>query len=154
MAFGKIHSSSEEHEDLAEINIIPLVDVMLVLLIVFMVAAPLSISGMKVELPSSKAKGASIDHNQIILTITKEGNFFIDKMPLPEAELTKRIQAIFEFRENKELFIRADRNVSYGSVVDAMSAARMAGVQKMGMLTRPDGPKSSATDRTQGKKKG
>jgi biopolymer transport protein ExbD len=154
MAFGKFQPSSEEHEDMAEINIIPLVDVMLVLLIVFMVAAPLSISGIKVELPTSKAKGTSMEQNNIILSITKDGGYYIDKMQIPQPELIKKIHAIFEFREKKEIFIRADRAVDYGVVVDAMSAAKLAGVQKMAMLTRPDGPKSSAVQGARGKKKG
>jgi len=139
MAFGSMGSGFDEGEpdDMAEINIIPLVDVMLVLLIVFMVAAPLSISGIKVELPSSRAKGASVDKNRIILSISKAGNYFVDKMPIPRPELEKRMQALFEFKDKKELFIRADRGVEYGAVVDAMSAAKLAGVNKMAMLTKP-----------------
>ena len=154
MAFGKMDSSSEDNPDMAEINIIPLVDVMLVLLIVFMVAAPLSISGIKVELPSSKAQGVTMEQNNIILSISKDGGYYIDKMKIPQSELIKKIHAIFEFREKKEIFIRADREVDYGVVVDAMSAAKLAGVQKMAMLTRPDGPKSSAIPGPQGKKRG
>jgi biopolymer transport protein TolR len=154
MAFGKMHSSSEEHEDLAEINIIPLVDVMLVLLIVFMVAAPLSISGIKVELPTSKTKEASVGQSNIILSITKEGHYYIDKMRIPQGELGKKIQALFAYRDNKELFIRADRAVDYGVVVDAMSAAKMAGVHKMGMLTKPDTMKSSSKRPSDTRKRG
>ncbi|MEZ4741383.1 MAG: biopolymer transporter ExbD [Bdellovibrionota bacterium] len=139
MAFGNLSSGSnqDQPDDLAEINIIPLVDVMLVLLIVFMVAAPLSISGIKVQLPTSKARGTSVDESRIILSIDKGGNYFVDKMPIPRPELEKRIHALFEFREKKELFIRADRGVYYGAVVDAMSAAKLAGVNKMAMLTQP-----------------
>ena len=154
MAFGKFNSSSEDNEDMAEINIIPLVDVMLVLLIVFMVAAPLSISGIKVNLPTSKAQGTSMEQNNIILSINKNGEYFVDQMKIPSSELVKKIHALFEFRERKEIFIRADRAVDYGMVIDAMSAAKLAGVQKMAMLTRPDGPKSSAIQGAPGKKKG
>ena len=136
MAFNFNNDPNENH-DLAEINIIPLVDVMLVLLIIFMVAAPLSIGGLKVDLPHSKAKGGGVDENRIVLTISKEGDFFLDKLKIPKNSLEARRKALYEFRNKKELYIRADRNVAYGRVVDAMSAAKIAGVQKMSMLTQP-----------------
>jgi len=136
MAFGKIGpSKSDEHEDLAEINIIPLVDVMLVLLIIFMVAAPLSIGGIKVTLPTSKAKGASIDENRVVLTINRTGAYYLEKQPVPELQLAAKFKAIYEYRQKKELYIRADQSVAYGKVVYAMSAAKLAGVTKLAMLT-------------------
>ncbi len=145
MAF-KLGPRSEEggNEDLAEINIIPLVDVMLVLLIIFMVAAPLSITGIKVNLPSSKAKGTQVDENRVILSINSDGNYFIDKMRIPAAQLSERMKAIYQYRDKKELFIRADRRVEYGNVIYAMSAAKLAGVLKMAMLTKPENKGKSA----------
>lgn len=132
-------SSGDDHEyqDLAEINIIPLVDVMLVLLIIFMVTAPLSIGGIKVELPTSKAKSTSIDEDRIVLSINQKGEYYIEKMVVAPAALPERLRAIYEFREKKEIYIRADRGVPYGRVVDAMSAAKLAGVSRMSMLTQP-----------------
>ncbi len=135
MAFNLNNDS--DNNDLAEINIIPLVDVMLVLLIIFMVAAPLSIGGLKVDLPRSKAKGGGVDENRIVLTINKDGDFFIDKLKIPSNSLEARMKALYEYRTKKELYIRADHRVSYGKVVDAMSAAKIAGVKKMSMLTQP-----------------
>lgn len=136
MAFSRIGSSkSEESEDLAEINIIPLVDVMLVLLIIFMVTAPLSIGGIKVDLPASKAKGTNVDEDRIVLTVSSRGEYFLEKMPIPENGLEAKLKAIYEFRQKKELYIRADQGVSYGRVVFAMSAAKIAGVTKLAMLT-------------------
>jgi biopolymer transport protein TolR len=126
-----------DHEDLAEINIIPLVDVMLVLLIIFMVAAPLSIGGIQVELPYSKARGSSVDEDRVVLSINNNGEFFIEKMQIPEPTLEDKMKAIYQFRKKKELYIRADEKVVYGKVVQAMSAARLAGVTKLSMLTRP-----------------
>lgn len=141
MAFGRLGGEKEsgDSEDLAEINIIPLVDVMLVLLIIFMVTAPLSIGGIKVDLPTSKARSASIDEDRIVLSINAKGKYFIDKAEIPEAAMVERFKAIYQHREKKELFIRADRAVAYGKVVEAMSAARQAGVVKMGMLTQQQG---------------
>ena len=127
----------EEHQDLAEINIIPLVDIMLVLLIIFMVAAPLSISGIGVQLPKSKAKGGRVDESRIILSIDAKGGFFLDKQEIPPEQLEAKMQAIFSVREKKELYIRADKRVRYGRVVDAMGAAKLAGVSKLSMLTSP-----------------
>ena len=138
MAFGGLQKrDDQETNDMAEINIIPLVDVMLVLLIIFMVTAPLSIGGIKVELPFSKAKGGSVDENRVVLSINKKGEYYLEKMRIPTSELEKRMHAIYEFREKKELFIRADTGVEYGKVVNAMSAAKMAGVGKISMLTQP-----------------
>lgn len=137
MAFGNMNSSEEENRDMAEINIIPLVDVMLVLLIIFMVAAPLSITGIKVNLPTSAAKGSHVDEGRVILSINPKGDFYLEKTKIENKNLKDKLVAIFENKEKKQLFIRADRTVAYGKVVDAMSAAKLAGVQKMSMLTVP-----------------
>lgn len=136
MAF-QINNQDEDNQDMVDINIIPLVDVMLVLLIIFMVTAPLSIGGINVQLPFSKAKGGSIDEDRIVLSINNQGEYYLDKLQIPSAALEERMKAIYEFREKKELYIRADRGVQYGKVVDAMSAAKLAGVGKMSMLTQP-----------------
>lgn len=139
MAFrmGPSAGPDDEHQDIAEINIIPLVDIMLVLLIIFMVAAPLSISGIGVQLPKSKAKGAKVDESRIILSIDSDGGFFLDKQRIPPEQLEAKMQAIFAVRDKKELYIRADKRVLYGSVIDAMGAAKLAGVSKLSMLTSP-----------------
>lgn len=139
MAFkmGSSHGGNDDgHEDLAEINIIPLVDVMLVLLIIFMVTAPLSIGGIKIELPTSKARSSAVDEDRIVLTITKGGEFFLDKTKIPNISLPERLKSIYEMRTKKEIYIRADRDVPYGRVVDAMSAAKLGGVGKISMLTQ------------------
>lgn len=149
MAFGRLsHSKSEdEGEDIAEINIIPLVDVMLVLLIIFMVTAPLSIGGIKVELPHSKARAGGIDEDRIVLSISSKGEFYLDKVKIEDASLADRFKEIYRHRDKKELYIRADRGVAYGKVVDAMSAAKVAGVLKMGMLTQAGGNSGNAVKR-------
>ena len=149
MAFrlGPSSGHGEEHQDMAEINIIPLVDIMLVLLIIFMVAAPLSISGIGVQLPKSKAKGGSVDESRIILTIDAEGGFFLDKQKIPSEQLEAKMMAIFAVRDKKELYIRADKRVRYGSVVDAMGAAKLAGVSKLSMLTSPRQASAQKSDK-------
>ena len=130
----------EDDKDFSDINIIPLVDVMLVLLIIFMVTAPLSIGGIKVQIPVSKARTSQIDEDRIILTINKHGEFYIDENRIDPSILQSKLSAIYEFRKKKELYIRADSKVFYEKVVEAMSAAKLAGVTKMSMLTQA--PKS------------
>ncbi len=136
MAFGRFApKGNDENDEVAEINIIPLVDVMLVLLIIFMVTAPLSIGGIKVDLPVSKAKGTNVDEDRIVLSINKAGGFYLEKQQIPEPTLEAKFKAIYEYRQKKELYIRADQGVQYGKVVYAMSAAKLAGVTKLAMLT-------------------
>lgn len=144
-AFGKLGSqiTSEGTEDIAEINIIPLVDVMLVLLIIFMVTAPLSIGGIKVDLPVSKARGSAVEEDRIILSIDRAGKYYLDKQNIPDVGLEARLKAIYQARQKKELYIRADQAVAYGRVVHAMSAAKLAGVVKLSMLTNADASKKS-----------
>lgn len=131
--------SDNEDAEMSDINIIPLVDVMLVLLIIFMVTAPLSIGGINVSVPSSKARSLSLDEERVVLSIDKSGRFFIEKMEVAPKDLESRLKAIYEFRKEKNIYIRADKHVNYGQVVYAMSAAKIAGVQKMSMLTKSVG---------------
>ena len=130
-------TDNDERDDLAEINIIPLVDIMLVLLITFMIAAPLSIRGINVNLPTSKAKGQHVDGEKVILSIDKNGKYFLEKVHITAQELPNKIQAIYATKKDKNLYIRADKNVAYGTVVDAMGIAKLAGVDKIAMLTTP-----------------
>lgn len=137
MDFKMDHGEEESDGAMADINIVPLVDVMLVLLIIFMVTAPLSIGGIKVSLPTSKARSASISEDRVVLSINRKGQYYIEKMEVPARSLRERLLAIFEHRKSKELYIRADKRVVYGKVVDAMSAAKVAGISKISMLTKP-----------------
>ena len=134
----KSNLDEEEVEShMADINIVPFVDILLVLLVVFMVAAPLSMSGIKIKMPSSRAKSAVIDENRVVLTIDKEGSYYVGKVNITSAKLETKLKAIFEYRKNKDLYIRADKRVVYGKVVSAMGYAKMAGVDKISMLTKP-----------------
>jgi biopolymer transport protein TolR len=133
-------SSQSDNDDdsgqVADINIVPLVDVMLVLLIIFMVTAPLSIGGINVELPSSKARSSGMAEDRVVLSINSKGQYFIEKMEVPAGVLDQRLKDLYQQREKKELYIRADKTVVYGRVVDAMSAAKLAGVTRISMLTQ------------------
>lgn len=122
--------------DLADINMIPLIDVMLVLLITFMIAAPLSIRGIHVELPATKGGGSSVTEEKLVLAIDKTGAYFIDKVSITEEALEKHLAGIFAVRHDKSLFIRADTEAKHGSVVHAMATAKIAGVKRISVLTQ------------------
>ena len=126
---------NDEYKDLCEINIIPLVDIMLVLLIIFMIATPLSISGIGVKLPTSKSQGKSVDQSKVIVSISQKGEYFIGKHQIKPENLETEMKIIYSVKEKKELYIRADKNVAYGKVVNLMSSAKLAGVIKISMLT-------------------
>ncbi len=123
---------------LSEINVTPFVDVMLVLLIIFMVTAPLMHQGIDVDLPDTTTQQLRLKDEPLILTIDKAGNYHLGRRVVSEAELSEKLEAIFEGRDSKEIFLRADENVAYGFVVKALAAARQAGATKLGMVTEPE----------------
>jgi len=123
---------------LSEINVTPLVDVMLVLLVIFMVTAPMMLQGVDVDLPETTTQPIRVRDEPLVLTVKKEGTFFIGRRELPAAELTAKLAAIFEGRDSKEIFLRADKETPYGFVVQALAAAREAGAKQLGMVTEPE----------------
>jgi biopolymer transport protein TolR len=122
---------------MAEINVTPLVDVMLVLLIIFMVTAPMLQMGIDVNLPRVKAKSVDVAEEKLVLTINGAKQIYINKTMTPLAELGKKLEHIFASRIEREVYMRADRNVPYGFVVEVMAEIRKAGVDKLGMITEP-----------------
>ncbi|MGA3279781.1 MAG: protein TolR [Smithella sp.] len=122
---------------MAEINVTPLVDVMLVLLIIFMVTAPMLSMGIDVNLPRVKSKSVDVTEEKLVLTISEAKEIFLNKTKLPLGELNAKLEAIFSNRIDREIFLRADKNVPYGFVVEVMSEVRKAGVDKLGMITEP-----------------
>jgi biopolymer transport protein TolR len=123
---------------MSEINVTPLVDVMLVLLIIFMVTAPMMQQGVDVELPKTTTQPMKIKDEPLILTIKKDGKLFLGRQEIAAAELQKKLEAIFAGTDSKELYLRADQAVPYGQVARAMAAAREAGASKLGMVTEPE----------------
>jgi len=126
------------HRPLSEINVTPFVDVMLVLLIIFMVTAPLMQQGVEVDLPETTTQPIRLRNEPLILTVKADGRVFISRKEIAIADLQKKLEAIFEGRDDREIFLRADEKVSYGSVVKVMAAARLAGASKLGMVTEPE----------------
>lgn len=123
---------------IAEINVTPFVDVMLVLLIIFMVTAPMMQQGIEVDLPETTTQALRIRDEPLVLSVTAKGKYFLGKREIAPAELTAKLEAIFEGRDSKEIFLRADENVAYRHVVLALASARQAGATKLGMVTEPE----------------
>lgn len=128
---------NSEGKLLAEINVTPLVDVVLVLLIIFMVTAPMLQMGIDVNLPRVESKSIDVSEEKLILTINGSKEIFINKNKTSINELGTKLESIFANRIDREVFMRADKNVPYGFVVEVMSAIRKAGVDKLGMITEP-----------------
>lgn len=126
-----------ENKPMADINVTPLVDVVLVLLIIFMVTAPLLQMGIDVNLPRVKAKSIDVAEEKLVLTITPAKEIFINKNKIPVGDLRTKLESIFSSRTDKEIFMRADKTIPYGFVIEVMSEVRKAGVDKLGMITEP-----------------
>ena len=122
---------------LSEINVTPLVDVMLVLLIIFMITAPMMQQGLEVQLPETSNSGVSTTDEPFILTIKKDRTIHAGEAQLKMATLKTKLQAIFASRKNKQVYIQADRDVNYGTVAEAMGEIRAAGIFSIGMITIP-----------------
>lgn len=127
----------KEERLLSEINVTPLVDVMLVLLIIFMVTAPMLQKGIDVDLPKVAAKDIPTKEEKLVLTITKKRKIFINEHAVEISKLRQKLEKIFENRTDKELFLRADEKVPYGFVMKTMSEIKEGGIEKIGMITRP-----------------
>lgn len=128
---------------LAEINIVPLVDIMLVLLIIFMVTAPLLQQGIDIDLPEVNASAVSAAKEDFILSIDNDGKIFLgdDKKTVYTLQtLEDKLKAIFENKEKKEIYLRADRDIQYGYVVQVMALSQKAGIERVGMITAPEEP--------------
>jgi biopolymer transport protein TolR len=122
---------------LSEINVTPLVDVMLVLLIIFMVTAPLIQQGVAVDLPKTRAPSLDSDENKLVLSLTKEKKVFLGEDEIPYDLLEEKLKDNKRIIEEKEVYLHADRALPYGFVVDVMAILKDSGVETLGMVTDP-----------------
>lgn len=119
-----------------EINVTPLIDVMLVLLVIFMVTAPLLTTGVHVDLPKVKSAPMPTDDAKMMVIVTADEHVYLGKDEIT-GSVEEKLKTNARLQQEKELYIQADENVKYGAVLRVMSAARTAGVEKLGMVTDP-----------------
>ena len=134
MAMG---GNNNQRAVMAEINVTPLVDVMLVLLVIFMVTAPMMQQGVQVNLPKADTKAMAPADASVVVSVDKAGKVFIDKEEIPAGQLRTRLSAMFATRAKKEVFLNADAGVPYGEVVRTMADIKGAGIERLGMVTEP-----------------
>jgi biopolymer transport protein TolR len=130
-------SQGGDSEVMSEINVTPFVDVMLVLLIIFMVTAPMMTQGMQVELPKTDAPPLPSAEDQMTLSITAEGSYYINEREFTLDELQQKLAALSKVNPDQEVFLRADGQVPYEKVAELMSVCTLAGITKLGMVTQP-----------------
>jgi len=122
---------------MSDINVTPFVDVMLVLLVIFMVTAPMMIQGVDVNLPETTSQPLVSKKENLIITINNKNQVFINDFQVTLDFLQEKLKKILEGRENREVYLRADKEISYGFVVHVMSELKGAGVENLGMVTEP-----------------
>src|SRR5205085_7304713 len=138
MAFstGSPEGSRRIGSSLAEINIIPLVDVVLVLLLIFMLTAPMMYRGIDVNLPKAAAKPTAVEE-RMILTVTKDRTLYLNEKPVALGTLETQLRDAFKNRTDKTLYLKADAGLAYGAVIETMDRVRRAGIERLGMVTEP-----------------
>ena len=132
MTSGGNHSSL-----MSDINVTPFVDVMLVLLIIFMVTAPMMMEGVNVSLPEATSKPLVSEKKPLIVNIDSENRIFINDFKVTVDGLGEKLNKILDGRKDREVYLKADKDISYGMVVRVMSEIKGAGVEKLGMVTIP-----------------
>lgn len=130
-------SSQRDSSTIAQINVTPLVDVMLVLLVIFMVTAPIIQQGVQVNLPQARAGAIAGTEEPLIVTIAKNGKVYLNDNPMTLAELGAKLRAIRKLQADKQVYLRADQDVRYGLVMKTIAEVKQAGIERLGMVTRP-----------------
>lgn len=142
-----IHQPGSRRRLMSEINVVPFIDVMLVLLVIFMITAPLLTQGVKVELPQTQTKALSEQEKEpLIVTVDSSGNFYLNLAEKPNQPITARTLSYLvtnqlkgqeNSREQRPVLVRGDKNVNYGKVMEAMALLQQAGAKSVGLITHP-----------------
>ena len=136
MAFGLNPGSEMEDPVMAEINVTPLVDVMLVLLIIFMIAAPMLHQGIEVQLPRADADDLPLRvEDPLILSINADGLIYLQDQPVHPSLLVEQLQPLLRARQDESIFLKGDRRLNYGKIMEVLDILNQGGVQNVGLVT-------------------
>ena len=130
-------SSQRDGTTIAQINVTPLVDVMLVLLVIFMVTAPIIQQGVQVNLPQAKAGAIPGTEELLVVTVARNGKIYLNDNPMTLEEMGAKLRAIRKLQRDKQVYLRADQDVRYGVVMKTIAEIKQAGIERLGMVTRP-----------------
>ena len=130
-------SSQRNGTTISQINVTPFVDVMLVLLVIFMVTAPIIQQGVQVNLPQARAGALAGKEEQLVVAIARNGRIYLNDNQVTLSELGRKLRAVRKLQPRKEVYLRADQDVRYGIVVKTIAEIKEAGIEKLGMVTRP-----------------
>ena len=131
-------SSQRESTTISQINVTPLVDVMLVLLVIFMVTAPIIQQGVQVNLPQARSGAIPGTEEHLVVTVAKNGKIYLNDNAMTLAELGAKLRAVKKLDANKQVYLRADQDVRYGAVMKTIAEIKQAGIERLGMVTRPE----------------
>ena len=129
--------AGKHRELMSDINVTPFVDVMLVLLIIFMVTAPMMIEGLNVDLPEATAKPLDSEKEHLVITIDKDKLVYINDFKVAVDYLGEKLNKMLQGRSDREVYLKADKNIPYGIVVQVMAEIKKAGIEQLGMITEP-----------------
>jgi biopolymer transport protein TolR len=134
-----VQKRGEDKAPISQINVTPMVDVMLVLLIIFMVTASIGQQGITVSLPRAKARAQQIMSNEKVMTVTIDKNLqiYLDDLPTTLADLGPKLRTAFAARKDKTIFLKSDQSISYGDFVKVVAVVKDSGVEQLGMITEP-----------------
>jgi biopolymer transport protein TolR len=131
-------SSQRESTTISQINVTPLVDVMLVLLVIFMVTAPIIQQGVQVNLPQARSGAIPGTEEHLVVTVAKNGKVYLNDNAMTLSELGAKLRGIKKLDANKQVYLRADQDVRYGVVMKTIAEIKQAGIERLGMVTRPE----------------
>ena len=129
--------AGNHRELMSDINVTPFVDVMLVLLIIFMVTAPMMIEGLNVDLPEATAKPLDSEKEHLVITVDKNQLVYINDFKVAVDFLGEKLNKMLQGRSDREVYLKADKNIPYGIVVQVMAEIKKAGIEQLGMITEP-----------------